>query len=354
VTRKGEQIMKRLSIALLALLLTCVAAFADQAQVRRRANLRSGPSTSQPTIRRLAPPEVLDLVEPNSSGGWYHVRTQDGVEGWIARSNVRIVAGGETPAPAPAPEPTPAPTPTPGPTPTPSPTPAPAPTPAPTPGPSDEGEASAISPDWDKPDPAPTTFQGAGEPAPCGPTGDDAGNQTNLRKNRTDVPASLHAVTWDAISGLSFPHDQPPKRADWSGDALAAIMPFEGVAVTVTGFIVHKVKVEGKESTNCHWSGSTEVDWHIPLVKQAGDAEGTAIVVEATPRVRQGHPKWTPAALQPWVNSSNPVRISGWLMLDPEHLAMIGQFRSTLWEVHPITRIEVFSGGQWVDLDNLP
>lgn len=34
-------------------------------------------------------------------------------------------------------------------------------------------------------------------------------------------------------------------------------------------------------------------------------------------------------------------------------MAMINQFRSTLWEVHPITRIEVFKQGQWLDLDDL-
>ncbi len=42
-----------------------------------------------------------------------------------------------------------------------------------------------------------------------------------------------------------------------------------------------------------------------------------------------------------------------WLMLDPEHQDMInGGLRSTLWEIHPITKIEVWNNGQWVDLDN--
>jgi len=42
-------------------------------------------------------------------------------------------------------------------------------------------------------------------------------------------------------------------------------------------------------------------------------------------------------------------------MLDPEHQDMINKgLRSTLWEIHPITQIEVFQGGQWVDLDSIP
>jgi hypothetical protein len=54
-----------------------------------------------------------------------------------------------------------------------------------------------------------------------------------------------------------------------------------------------------------------------------------AIIVETTPRVRQGHPNWTTVRLKPWTahlgSQPNPdynqqkVRISGWLMLDPEH-----------------------------------
>jgi len=57
------------------------------------------------------------------------------------------------------------------------------------------------------------------------------------------------------------------------------------------------------------------------------------------------------------------VRISGWLMFDPDHPSMIldptnpnisGKFRVTLWEVHPITKIEVWQNGAWVDLESLP
>jgi hypothetical protein len=41
-------------------------------------------------------------------------------------------------------------------------------------------------------------------------------------------------------------------------------------------------------------------------------------------------------------------------MFDPEHAAHLGRYRSTLWEIHPITKIEVFKDGQWVDVDHLP
>jgi expansin (peptidoglycan-binding protein) len=31
----------------------------------------------------------------------------------------------------------------------------------------------------------------------------------------------------------------------------------------------------------------------------------------------------------------------------------LNKYRETLWEVHPITKIEVFKGGKWVNLDSL-
>lgn len=62
---------------------------------------------------------------------------------------------------------------------------------------------------------------------------------------------------------------------------------------------------------------------------------------------------WTPARLKDWVDSDQPVRISGWTLLHTEHRNHLNKYRQTLWEIHPITKIEVSNNGQWVDLDNL-
>jgi hypothetical protein len=92
------------------------------------------------------------------------------------------------------------------------------------------------------------------------------------------------------------------------------------------------------------------------LVKRAIPSLRLGLAREAatTPRVRQSHPKWTPIRLPPWVNTDAPVRITGWLMFDPEHTNHLGKYRMTLWEIHPITMIEVFQNGAWVALDQLP
>ena len=47
-----------------------------------------------------------------------------------------------------------------------------------------------------------------------------------------------------------------------------------------------------------------------------------------------------------WLTGDDPVRISGWLMLDPEHRNHLNRYRNTLWEIHPLTKVEVLENGQ--------
>ena len=339
----------RVSAFFCFLILSAGAAFGQTAEVTHNVNLRSDPSTSNPPIRLLTPPEQVQLLESDKTNGYYHVQTSVGEEGWVWSPNVHVLPGTPTAAPTP-----PGPTATPGPGITPSPPPTPS------------GIATVIQPSWLKEPPIEVTFTGSS--GTCGPDGDPNGDpETNHIKNRVDEPTSTHEVTWAAIKNLPVPHVKTTRKAWKTADrtlAAAEIHPFEGVALTVTGFIVNRVKVEnGGEGTNCGFTLDPEVDWHIPLVEHANDPEKLSIVVETTPRVRKNHPKWTTTALTPWVNGTDPVRISGWLMFDPDHPTMMfdpanpnapKKYRITLWEVHPITKIEVWKNGAWVDLESLP
>jgi hypothetical protein len=324
--------MKTLLRSLLALVFACLiagSAIAAEVIIKNRATLRSDPSTQRAPIAILHPAEHLDLIEPTPTAGYYHVRSEEGEEGWVYSRNVEIVT--DTP---PTPQPTATPLTSPG---------------QPT---ADASVASSIPPTWDKPNPKTTTFDGPD--GHCGPTGDGGDSSTNGRKNRTDVPAVYHAATWKAVQTMPYPV-AGKSLVDWTPEQLAQIEPYQGVAVSVVGYLAAlKPQDHGSgESTNCHFTNSEEVDWHMALVEKANDPESTSIVVETTPRVRNLHPTWTPPALAPWLNSTSPIRISGWTLLDPEHRAHLGKYRSTLWEIHPITKIEVFRDGQWVDLDQL-
>lgn len=286
--------------------------FATEAQVTRNVNLRSDPSSNSSRIKLLTPPDRIDLVEDTATNGYYHVLTEDGKEGWVWGKNIQLQATVEATLVA---------------------------------------GVTAISEQWQKPEPNKTTFKGVEGNCPW--NGDGTDPDTYARKNRSDVPSTYHDVPWSAISQLAFP-DAKPLRKNWTADQLAKLAKYEGVALRTVGYIVAIKPEQSGEGTNCDFKKSGDYDTHIALVGKAGDSESSSVVIEWTPRVLKQHPKWTKARLEPWLDSDNPVRISGWLLLDPDHRNHLHKFRSTLWEIHPITSIEVFKNGQFVDLDSLP
>ena len=301
---------------------------ADTALVQRKTNLRKDPSAKHPPIEVLLPGDELTVLDSGSSQSYLKVRAGDHKIGWVWRKSVDIVA-----APVAGPS-----------------------NPVPTQPPGSAG--GPISPDWPKPDPVDETFEGS--EGPCGGTGDGGDAATNARKNRTDPLPQAHDVDWNTINSLPYPA-APASRASWTKAQLAAIAPYEGVAVRTIGYLSHTVNVENTgsgESTNCHFHADGDVDWHIYLQQNPTDGMDKAVIVETTPRIRSLH-HWDPAVLDKWVGSSGkPVRITGFLMLDPEHRNQVGQYRGTVWEIHPITNIEVCNttscgDSDWVALDQV-
>jgi hypothetical protein len=195
-----------------------------------------------------------------------------------------------------------------------------------------------------KPTPREITFDG------CPPEGDGHDRELNRLKNRVDegkyVPVRL-----DAIVALPWPRPvEREARASWSAVERAAVARYEGIPVSVEGYLA-SAKVEGPESPNCHGADGKYRDWHVWLSATPGRDRTRSVVVEVTPRVRAQHPGWRIAALRRAARDSTRVRISGWLMLDQEHPEQVGKTRGTIWEIHPIMRIEMERGGRWVSLD---
>jgi hypothetical protein len=196
-----------------------------------------------------------------------------------------------------------------------------------------------------KPRPKEITFGG------CPPEGDGGDRQLNLLKNRVDegdwVPAEFGAV-----EKLPWPRsvERLPRRL-WSSDDVAAVARYEGVPLSIEGYLAG-AREEGPESTNCHGADSEMRDFHLWLVGSSDQDRSASIVVEVTPRIRASHPEWDIEDIEALVRSKDKVRISGWLMLDPEHPDQIGKTRGTLWEIHPILKIELNRNGGWVPLDS--
>jgi hypothetical protein len=298
---------------------------ADEAIVRRNTHLRDAPSTTAKSLRVLLPEEEVDVLDSAQKDGFLHVQTEDGLQGWAYARYIREQAPAGQLLPKAAEK--------------------------------EVAAATAIAEDWQKPAPVAGNFKLNGNT--CGPTGsgDKRDRGTNLRKNRTDLPSSYHDVTWRAIAELPYPQKAPKSREQFTPELLAGITKVEGAAVQTVGYIVAiKPQKSNSESCNCAWHGEDATDWHIALVEHPGDGEKTSIVVEPTPRIKIKHPKWTKKNLEPWLNEDLPVRISGWLLLDPQHTNHLNKYRNTLWEIHPVTKIEVWNDAtdKWEDIDNLP
>jgi len=356
--------MRLLSVALLgvsavAASLPVVPSLAAQQHVVAEIdlNVRRGQSTSSQILGRLDQGDTAEVLVPPKRSGYYHVRTAAGVTGWAWAARLTPVGAPVTPTPTPAP-------------------PAP-PTPAPPSGAPSTG-SSSIDPSWTKtPSNAADYTWPEGNHLVCQAAGQNGDDATNLMKNRTDEPASYHAVTWDALESLTFPRNQKSRRGGtnpWTASELAQLAQYEGTPISVEAYLSGikeqipendstGVRKKG-EATNCGQNTSPRVDWHMYLTKGPNQSHRLSIVVETTPRVRPAHPNWNVAAIQQLSTQGSPVRISGWLMFDPEHWDQMWKYkgpgdttgtkaRITLWEIHPITKIEVKQNGHWVALDSV-
>jgi len=308
---------------------------AQDAVVQRKTNLRKDPSADRAPIGILVPDENVRVLDTSSSARYIKVRTEDKRVGWVLKTTVQVfglTSGEETPnrigATTSASKKTPPPS-----------------------------VPALISSTWPKQTPVTVAYAGVEGNCPAGGKGGDTA--TNLLKNRSDDLPEVHDVPWSAIANLPYPA-APASRAHWTKQQLAQIRRFEGVAIRTAGYLAHESKVEDAgtgETTNCKFLEPDDVDWHIYLAESPSDTGlEKAVIVETTPRIRQKR-HWDFNVLERYVGKG-PVRISGFLMLDPEHRSQVGTARATVWEIHPVTKIEVCDDsscveGQWKDLDGL-
>jgi hypothetical protein len=170
-------------------------------------------------------------------------------------------------------------------------------------------------------------------------------------------------------------------KAGGSREDLAALG--EGKKVRIFGYLL-TVRQEGGESCNCGLTDddladqdvAVNTDNHLVLVDNAGlnkakiqdganvaqwkavlaKREPSSITAEFTPRVRLSHPNFTRAAVRPLILGARqmalPVRVTGMLMLDSEHLIHNHLKRANNWEVHPILKFEYCEKGKTCTADD--
>ena len=200
-----------------------------------------------------------------------------------------------------------------------------------------------------KPPPVDSEFEG------CGPAGSQPDYVLNRRKNRIDSTDAYVAIPWPMLAALPWPRSTGYRfRNQWTAGEREAADRYEGVAIQVEGFLA-AYRLEVPEPPNCYSRLPRHKDYHMWLSETPHQKKKRSIVVEITPRLRAVHPEWTESRLAALRRTQARIRVSGWLMLDEMHPENVEGNRITLWEIHPITRIEwQRADSSWAGLDSLP
>jgi hypothetical protein len=168
----------------------------------------------------------------------------------------------------------------------------------------------------------------------------------NLRagKERTSAPATYSA--WTADSFVALPH----------GKLLTVVQPLERRGVSLEGYVQRTMF-------------APDGDLHLEIAADPmgpGDRNRPYVTGEITPRWR-GPGRWSSEALvelfrpnrggvTPWEGGPRRVRVSGWLLYDFQYDGIPTTWsvqnispRLTGWEIHPVTRLEVWNeaSGGW-------
>ncbi len=211
----------------------------------------------------------------------------------------------------------------------------------------------------------------------CPPEGLGAHPVLNRLKNRDVLPIEFDPTPFSIKDMVDWHRSKTPPyvwehsaeliapdRGRWPPEALNEVQEWECQPVVTEGVLIQR-NIESSELCNCSTPVQPCVDFHIfisapeYLVDEFGADDprcvsaycrGHRLVVEVTPRMIDQHPEWTSAVIQRLATARAYVRITGWRMWDPEHPIEVDRSRGTLWEVHPVHRIEVDQNGTWIDL----
>ena len=317
--------IRRIGFVFVVLVWSAIVLAQATATVTHNGNLRPTPSSAQPPIRLLTPPETLTLISSTQVNGYYHVRTAQGEEGWVYRNSVKL--GGPPPPPPPT-----------------------------TCGPGTEALPHPSCP-------AVGMHKQNGQLVAYA-ADSDAGLRNLAKRHLPDPTCAPKAFTLDDAHSMqnfidnTFADARTTKtKFEPSHTALRNIATFggpmsEGDLVRLSAYVV-KARDEGSESVNC--AGNDGTDIHISVgPKTPHPSEYDGIVVEMIPQVARPA-GWNTSTLNRLVGKQ--VLIVGSLSYDNEHFVNDdpthpkgGQpKRFSLWEIHPIIAFHVCPAGDGCD-----
>ncbi len=316
------------SFVLILLAATYFAAQTPVAIRRAHVSAREGPTSTAKTIATLHQGDVFVIVDDQPY--WYGITLKDGRTAYVPKSACTVLPEGE-----------------------------------PTEGSGETTPASSLS--------NATEPTGGTDLPNCTPSGVPANwsicpatgsggiyAAAYVQKNRLAIACHYAGMTVQQMLSLpKLPANVRALPAD--NQSLKDLQAVESQSVVLEGYLA-LAKDGGQEGTNC--KSPTRKDVHMEIVgtdtEDPKSNRGQHAITEVTPWFGEAITAWTKVTIGSYAayvdgysgNMLRPptkIRVYGWLFYDEAHVSdgSIGQWRGTAWEIHPITRIEVFENGAW-------
>jgi hypothetical protein len=148
------------------------------------------------------------------------------------------------------------------------------------------------------------------------------------QKRRVTIPSAYAPLTWADFLHL------PVLPTAYGVAAWETVQAYAAQGVSLEGYIAETLRMPDGD-LHLHLRSSPS-----PQCFPKGHREAQ-IVTEVTPHFQPPTTGWSGAVLRDLCDRQRRVRLAGWLMHDFPH-AESHTWRATAWEIHPVTRIEVW------------
>jgi hypothetical protein len=193
-----------------------------------------------------------------------------------------------------------------------------------------------------RPKPKEETYHG------CPPWGHGGDPLESLLKNRIDRATHPRTFTVSQFLHLSWPGEISKKglpMARWSAADRKQVYRYLGMSAALEGYAVSFDHTGPGEPTNCMGKGG--FDFHMWVAANPHQGRKQSVITEMTPRVRVREDGFDVKKLARIAERNQKVRLVGWIFFDNDH-PLRETDRATLWEIHPVTEVDVWRTSRWV------
>lgn len=159
------------------------------------------------------------------------------------------------------------------------------------------------------------------------------------QKNRVAIPSHYEPLTFAEFLAL------PSLPAEYTASDWGLVRAHTQRSVSIEGYIAEVIPaMDGATYGRPPEEG--DVHLHLRETRQPGcfprGPRGKQLVAEVTPHFQPPKTGWSYDALLGLCQRQVRVRLSGWLLHDYQHVQDVGVWRASAWEIHPVTKIEVW------------